>query len=91
MMVNSGGWQSDLIMRHKAGICTYGLTLRESAEKIHVLLNNKKWIADTGVNALNLAKMKFDKVNLVDNLHLVLVEASLGRGKNAHNFSVDLE
>jgi glycosyltransferase involved in cell wall biosynthesis len=90
ILINSGGWQADLIEEFNTGIVTFGLSLSEAAEKITYLLNNKEWVEKTGINALQLAKTYFDKGNLIGELERVLVEASNKNGTAAHKYGLKL-
>jgi len=91
VLINSGGWQDDLIQRYNVGISTYGLTLKESAERINELLNNKAWVDKVGNNALNLAKKNFDKINLINSIEKVLARASVKKGNGIYASGLDLE
>ncbi len=91
MLINSGGWQADLIQSYNAGISTYGLTLQESAKKVNELLNDKAWIDKVGNNALNLAKKNFDKISLINGIEEVLVKASVGKGSGVYIYGLNLE
>jgi glycosyltransferase involved in cell wall biosynthesis len=91
MLINSGGWQADLIETFHAGIVTHGLTFTESAVKINKLLNDKRWLDESGNNALNLAKKYFDKSNLIHSLEEVLVKASAKKGKDVYKYGLKLQ
>ena len=84
MLINSGGWQAELIEKFKAGIVTYDLSFNDAAKKVHLLLNDKNWKAETGLNSLNLAKKYFSRNKLVNDFEKVLLEASNKNGKAAH-------
>jgi glycosyltransferase involved in cell wall biosynthesis len=72
VLINSGGWQADLVRKHKIGIVTYGLSIELAAEKIHNFLHNKIALKESSFNALKVSKKYFDKVNLVKEVEKVL-------------------
>ena len=90
MLINSGGWQADLIETFNAGIVTHGLTLQESAVKIDKLLNDKEWIYESGGNAFNLGKKYFNKINLICSIEDVLLKASANKGHVTYKCGLNL-
>ena len=55
------------------------------------LLNDKRWLDESGNNALNLAKKYFDKSNLIHSLEEVLVKASAKKGKDVYKYGLKLQ
>lgn len=73
VLINSGGWQAELIENKKIGIVTYGLSLYQAAEKINQFLQNKNVLELSSKNAHKISKSYFDKNDLIKNIHEVLL------------------
>jgi glycosyltransferase involved in cell wall biosynthesis len=76
ILINSGGWQADLIDKEDIGISTFGLTLQQSALKIKELLSDEKKLKELSKNAQNTSIKYFDKNDLVGKIEKILLDAS---------------
>jgi glycosyltransferase involved in cell wall biosynthesis len=84
MLINSGGWQADLIKKYGAGLVTHGLSFQKCAKIINACLNDEEWKKKSGRNSNNLAKKFFSKKKLVSDFEQVLILALNKQGKKAH-------
>jgi glycosyltransferase involved in cell wall biosynthesis len=75
ILINSGGWQADLINAEDAGIITFGLTLNQAALKINEFLHDKNRLIRSSKNARIIAEKYFDKGNLVKKVEQTLLSS----------------
>ena len=73
VLINSGGWQAELIEKEEIGIVTYGLSLNEAAVKIDQFLHNNTKLEISSKNAKKVSKSFFDKNNLTNDILDVLL------------------
>lgn len=76
VLINSGGWQAELIEREEIGIVTYGLGLYEAAIKIDQFLHDKEKLNMSSNNARMTSAKYFDKDVLVEEIKQILLNAS---------------
>lgn len=72
VLLNGGGWQSELITKYNAGIVTHGLSINKAARKIDNFLHDKNLMKSASKNALTLSKVFFDKDILVKKIEQIL-------------------
>jgi glycosyltransferase involved in cell wall biosynthesis len=72
VLLNGGGWQSELINKHRAGIVTHGLSIDLAAKKIDNFLHDETLLNRASNNAFNLSKELFDKDKLVIKIEEIL-------------------
>lgn len=75
ILLNYGGWQADLLAQADAGLTTWGLPMKQAAERVAAALANKPWLRQAGANARKLAEQQFDRDRLASELQEVLTAA----------------
>ena len=83
LLLNSGGWQAELIDKANAGVVLRGNSIDEDAIKVDNLLHDEVWMARARNQSLNLAKRYFDKDLLVKKVEEVLLMAIKKEGWRA--------
>ena len=83
VLINSGGWQADLINLEDAGITTFGLTIHQAALKINEFLHNKERLSRSSKNSRIIAKKYFDKDDLVKKIERTLLSSISKKGINS--------
>lgn len=73
--INYGGWQADLLKETGAGLVLPPRNLHAAAQLLINSLNNKDWLTKAGKAALNLARNRFDRDLLANQLEAVLLKA----------------
>ena len=76
ILINSGGWQEELINKEKIGISTYGLSLEQSAIEIDKLMHDKKKLRSLSKNALTISSKYYNKDMLVEKIRQVMLSAT---------------
>lgn len=61
ILLNYGGWQSDLVEQNNCGIVTWGKTIAESAEIISTAIDDLTLLKRRGESAFALAQEKFSR------------------------------
>jgi glycosyltransferase involved in cell wall biosynthesis len=75
-IVNTGGWQRELVERHRAGVYTRGGDPVHLAEQVLWLRDHPAETAAYGRNARHLAETQFDRRMLAERMRVVLEEAA---------------
>lgn len=76
IVINHGGWQKDVIENYNAGIVLSPINYEQAANDLNDLLTNSEQLNEMGLNAKNLAKEKFDRDKLAQELLNVLEKAA---------------
>jgi glycosyltransferase involved in cell wall biosynthesis len=79
ILLNYGGWQSELVKSHSCGIVTWGKTLDQSAVDISTAIDDLPLLCRLGECASSLAHDKFDRNVLADEFCQVLEAEASGR------------
>jgi len=75
VLINSGGWQADLINAEDIGVTTFDLTLHQAALKINEFLHNKERLSSSSKKAQIIAEKYFDKGDLVKKIEQTLLSS----------------
>lgn len=75
IMINHEGWQADLIREKGAGLVVPPNNATKSAVMLHDFLSNTEKIEKAGQAAFHLARTRFDRDDLAQNLLAVLQSA----------------
>jgi len=86
LLINSGGWQADLIKSENAGLVTHRLTIKESAIRIDAFMHDKNLLKRSSLNAAKLSKKFFNKKKLVRQIEKILI-LSLEKDNASHENS----
>ena len=79
IFLNHGGWMQDIIVSYKSGLCMHGKPIHEVASELDIVMSDKKWLQESGENALKLAKKFFDRDIHVKQLEKILINAKEGK------------
>ena len=75
VLINHGGWISDVLHTSNAGI-QLSWDIKEASLQLIELVNNKQLIDTMGLNAAELAKTKFNRKILTDKIDNIIVKSS---------------
>ena len=64
ILINYGGWMVDIIEHNNCGLVVWNKTVEQSAVEVVEFLADNDKLAQTGVNAKQLAEKQFDRGNL---------------------------
>lgn len=76
LLINHGGWQSELINKYGCGIVTYKLSFRDAATLIASRVQDSVWLKQAGEASSRLGDDVFDRDFLTDKLESIM-EASV--------------
>lgn len=79
VMINYGGWMHDMIQIHNCGLSIWQDPLDKAAKEINSKLNDDNWLRLASHEAKKLAREKFDRDLLAEQLHLVLKKTAAGK------------
>jgi len=74
--INYGGWQADILRETGAGLVLDVNDVEKSAKTIVEALSDKKWMVEAGNAARALARRRFSRDKLAEELEKVLVNAA---------------
>ena len=77
ILVNGGGWQSELVNKENIGISTHGLNFSEAAFKINDFMHNKEMLNRSSKNAKRISSKYFNKDDLVEEIRKILIKSCL--------------
>ncbi|MBP02508.1 MAG: glycosyltransferase WbuB [Rhodospirillaceae bacterium] len=77
IIINYSGWQAEIIEEYGIGLVLEGYNFPSIAEKIRLLVKDEELLDQTGQNALEIAKDKFDRNVLVNKL-IKIIEHKAG-------------
>lgn len=60
VLINHGGWMHSLIKKHRVGISTWGLSMKEAASLVNLKLNDDLWLQSASANAVRLSELNFE-------------------------------
>ena len=83
ILINSGGWQADLISTEDVGITTFGLSLYHAALKINEFLHDEERLVIASKKAQIIAEKYFDKGDLVKKIEQTLISSINNKGLNS--------
>jgi glycosyltransferase involved in cell wall biosynthesis len=78
-IVNTGGWQRELVEDNHAGVYVRPADGEDLAAKVLELRDDPERTAEMGANARGLAEARFDRRDLAEQLRVVLEEAARAR------------
>jgi glycosyltransferase involved in cell wall biosynthesis len=73
ILINYGGWQKELLEKHKAGISIWGLSDEDAAQKISEVIHDAKWLEMAGEASYKMALELFNRDVLALQFESVLV------------------
>lgn len=72
VVLNYAGWQKDVLEQHKAGFGAQQHSLDEYVDNLTLLCNDKKLVEEMGCNAAGLAREKFCREYITQDVRLLI-------------------
>ena len=83
VLINYGGWQKELLEKHKAGISIWGLSDKDAAQRISEVIHNKQWLEVAGQASYKMAVELFNRDILALQLESILANTVNGNADKA--------